>query len=158
MFTKGQIFWVFDRPYMQLFIGLLLTWTLNVTPFSRYSMFKSSEYDTDCSCPPKVKYFEFSKGHICNFLLDFCWHELSMLHCSRDILYSRVLIMALTIRVHRRWNILSFQMTTCNFILVFCWHLISNLHRIQKIPTFKIEINDLNTSGSLRVKYFKYLR
>ena len=57
-----------------------MTWTFYLAPFSRYSTSKISVYDLNPSVSQKVKYFKFVKVIIllCDYIVVFCWHELSL--------------------------------------------------------------------------------
>ena len=143
---QRSMYFKFSKSHIQLYISLLFTRTLNFSPFSRYSISESSEYDTDCSCSPKVKYFIFTKA-IYIFILVFCSDEHSISHRSQDILYLRVLYMTLSVRVHQRSNISSFLKAIYNFILVFCSHENSISHRSRDILYLRV----LNMTLTVRV-------
>ena len=57
---------------MGLYNDVLLIQTLYLIPFARYSASKISDSDLDLSGSPKVKYFNFSRKPIWDFIMMFC--------------------------------------------------------------------------------------
>ena len=106
--TEGQIFHLFWEANMGFHNGLLLIRTLSRVPFARYSASKISVSDLDLSGSPKFKYFIFSGKPIWDFIMTFCWYELSIAYCLRDIPHLRFRLVTLTFQGHRRSNISTF--------------------------------------------------
>ena len=94
--TEGQIFHLFWEANMGFHNGLLLIRTLSRVPFARYSASKISVSDLDLSGSPKFKYFIFSGKPIWDFIMTFCWYELSIAYRLRDIPHQRFRLVTLT--------------------------------------------------------------
>ena len=142
--------------WMRLYNGILLIETLYLVPLARYSASKNSVSDLDLSGLPKVKYFTFFEKPIWHFILTFCWYELSISNRWRDIPHLRFRLATLTSQGQRKSNISPFweaDMRLCNDLL-----LIGTLYLVPfaRYSPSKISINDLDLSGSPKVKYFTF--
>ena len=91
-----------------LYTGVLLIRTLYLIAFARYSASKISVSDLGLSGSLKVKYFYFKKKLMCNFIMVFCWYELSISYRLRDTPHLRFRLVTSTFQGHQRWNISTF--------------------------------------------------
>ena len=141
---------------MGLYNDLLLIRILSLVPFARYSASKISFCDIDLSGSPKVKYFTVFGKLIRDFIMTFCWYELSISYRLRDIQHLRFRLVTLTFQGHQRSNISTFfRKPMCHFIMVFCWYELY-LVPFARYPASKISFCDLDLSGSPKVKYFYF--
>ena len=109
---KVKYFTFSGKADMGLYNDLLLIWTLFLVLFVRYSASKILVCDFDLSGSPKVKYFTFSGKPIWDFIMNFCWYELSSSYRLWDILHLRFWLMTLTFQGHQRSNISTFLETS----------------------------------------------
>ena len=106
--TKVQIFHIFWEANVQLCNGLLLIRTLYLVPFARYFASNISASQIDFSGSPKVKYSTCFGELIWVFILTFCWYNISISCCLRDIPHLRFRLVILTFQGHRRSNVSPF--------------------------------------------------
>ena len=108
--------------------------TLCLIPFARYSASKISVSDLDLSESPKVKYFLFFRKLLCNFIMAFCWYELSISYRLPDIPLLRFQLVTLTVSGSPKVKyVYFFRKLICNFLMVFYWYEFSISYRLRDI-------------------------
>ena len=143
---------------MQFCNRVLLIRTLYLIPFARYSASKISDSDLDLSGSPKVKYFYFFGKPICNFVIVFCWYELSISYRLRDIPHLRFRLVTMTFQDHRRSNISTFLDNPYgNFIMMFCWYKLSISYRLRDIPHLRFRLVTLAFQGHRKSNILTFL-
>ena len=143
---------------MRLCNRVLLIRTLYLIPFARYSASKISVCDLDLPGSPKVKYFTFFGKPIWDFILTFCWYELSISYRLRDIPHLRFRFVTLTFQDHRRSNISTFLDNPYgNFIMMFCWYKLSISYRLRDIPHLRFRLVTLAFQGHQKSNILTFL-
>ena len=154
MMTWGQIKYSFLKSHMWLYIRLVLIQTLYLAPLARYSTSQVVVNDLGPSGSPKVKYFNFFQKLMCDFIIVFCWKELSIWHHFRKIPHpsSRSLTFDLW-----RWSevkyFIIFGNPICDFISDLYWYELSISHRLRDIPHHRFWFMTFDLWRSLKIKY-----
>ena len=80
----------------------------------------------------------------------FCWYELSISYCLRDIPHLRFRLVTLTFQGHQRSNISLFGKPIWNFIVTLCWYELSISYRWRDIPHLRFRFVTLTFQGHRR--------
>ena len=135
---------------MWLYNGVLLIPTLYLSPFTRYSASKISVSDLDLSGSPKVKYFDFFRKLICDFIMVSCWYQLYLLPFARYYT-SKISVSDLDLSGSPKVKYFNFFWKPIwDFIMMFCWYELSISYRLPDIPHLRFRLVTLTSQGHRR--------